>query len=84
MTFHVSSLIEYLKSKGAEDAKGVTDHSLRFFIKQHDIGCVGRQVLFRNQPTQVSAAHIKREWFNDDDIHALDECKCSFMVNFIL
>ncbi|KAJ7387107.1 hypothetical protein OS493_004071 [Desmophyllum pertusum] len=24
----------------------------------------------------VSAAHIKRSWFDKADIHALDECKC--------
>ena len=46
-----------------------------FFIKDHDIGCVGKQVLFRNRKTQVSAAHIQRKWFHPDDLDALDECE---------
>ena len=53
----------------------MTDHSLRFFIKEWGIGCVGRQVLFRNHTTQVSVAHIQRDWFSIEDMHALDECK---------
>ena len=53
----------------------MTDHSLRYFIKAREIGCLGRQVLFRNRTTQVSAAHIQKDWFNTEDIHALDECE---------
>ena len=75
VTFHVQSLISHLKESGCDAANGITDKALRFFIKDHDIGCVGKQVLFRNRKTQVSAAHIQRKWFHPDDLNALDECK---------
>ena len=41
VTFHVSSLVEHLRVSGCEKAKAVTDHSLRFFIKERENGCVG-------------------------------------------
>jgi len=72
MTFHVGSLLTYLKNRECESAKGVTDNSLRYHIKTYEIGCVGRQVQFRNSCKQVSAAHVRRDWFHPEDVEALD------------
>lgn len=74
VTFHVSSLLNYLLAKGCEEAVGVTEFSIRHYIKSAEIGCVGRQVKFRNGNGQVSAAHIRRNWFVESNIKELDAC----------
>lgn len=75
VTFHVGSLVAFLKSQASDHAMGVTEYAIRHFIKEAEIGCVGKQVQFRNNKTQLSAAHVRRAWFSDEQIHALDECK---------
>ena len=85
VTFHVSSLLNYLLAKDCEEAVGVTEFSIRHYIKSVGIGCVGCQVKFRNGNGQVSAAHIRRNWFVESDIKELDACKYIFiyyMVHF--
>lgn len=79
VTFHVSSLLNYLLAKGCEEAGGVTEFSIRHYIKSADIGCVGRQVKFRNGNGQVSAAHIRRNWFVESNIKELDARKYIFI-----
>lgn len=81
VTFHVNSLLQHLKNTNS--TQGITEYSLRYFIKDRGIGCVGRQVHFRNRATQVSAAHIRREWFHAEDMDALDKCTYYF-CNYIL
>ena len=59
--------------------RDITEYSLRHFIKDRGIGCVGWQVHFRNGAVQVSEeTHIRREWFHVEDMDALDECMYYF------
>ena len=73
VTFHVNSLLQHLKN-----TQGITEYSLKHFIKDRGIGCVGWQVHFRNRAVQVSAAHIRREWFHVEDMGAFDKCTYYF------
>lgn len=59
---------------------GLTAAVIRQFIKNTKIGCVGRQVKFRNHDKQVHAIHISRSWFDADDIKHLDERKCIYFI----
>ena len=80
VTFHVSSLLNYLLAKGYEEAVAVTEISIQHYIKSVEIGCVGSQVKFRNCNGQVSAAHTRRNWFVESNINQFDPCK--HMVHF--
>lgn len=79
VSFHVSSLLNYLLAKGCEEAVGVTEFAIQHYIKSVEIGCVGRQVKFRNGHGQVSAAHMRRNWFVESNINKLDACKYIFI-----
>ena len=83
VTFHVNSLLQYLTNT-TSSTQGITEYSLRYFIKDRGIGCVGRQVHFRNRAVQVSAAHIRREWFHAEDMDALDKCTYTILLRLLI
>lgn len=76
VTFHVNSLLQHLTN--TYSTQGITEYSLRYFIKDRGIGCVGWQVHFRDRAVQLSAAHIRRKWFHTEDMDALDKCTYPF------
>jgi hypothetical protein len=56
-------------------SEAITENSIRAFIKNRQIGCVGVQTKFKAKGKQYNAAHIQSLWFNEADLIALDESK---------
>jgi len=71
----VSLLLPVLFNKTTPEIPPVSEAAIRAFIKNNGIGYVGNLVRLRNRAKQCHAAHIRRAWFSDEDIRALDESK---------
>ena len=65
------------------DTHGVTEASIRTFIKEQKIGCISSRIQFRGTNVQVSAVHVTRTWFEADVIRKLDERECEKLMYFI-
>lgn len=72
-----------MQTANPEATKGITCKSLRAYVKNKEIGCVGSLVRFRGNNKQVHAAHIQQSFFNQEDIDALNNSKSKqLVVNF--
>ena len=74
-TFNVAAVIQFVNEQiGCDNVHaGISPSAIRYYIKDHRIGCVRNQVHFRNSGKQVHAVHIQRSWFQPNDVKALDE-----------
>lgn len=67
--------------------QGITEDSIRAFIKSSGIGCTGRQVKFRSTTRagqQLRAVHIQREWFAEETLTKLDTRKSLKQINKLI
>lgn len=59
---------------------GITYQSIRNFIKNKGIGCLGSVVRLRRNKKQVHTAHIQDGFFLGEDIEALDASKTGCLL----
>lgn len=63
---------------GSDSVVGITEESIRAYVRSSGIGCTGRQVQFRKSARagqQLRAVHIRRDWFSPDTMMELDTSK---------
>ncbi|XP_031548690.1 uncharacterized protein LOC116286352 isoform X2 [Actinia tenebrosa] len=72
LALHPRKFLEYCKSVN-EDITGITENSIRAFVKVNNIGCIGKKMRFRGEGVMTTAIHFSKKWMPVDAIKKLDE-----------